>query len=286
MNRRTFRLLKRSSPNRLRESRSVRFPSLVRRIAEIASHTLRKIKLKGTGTMTQVWLWVGCISMTLASIFFGFGADRAQNRRWQVVYSLNFFICAIAAALYLAMIFKQGFTYVNGYSAYLTRYLTWAFSTPLTLILLSYLGRTSIPIAASMVGADVYMIVTGFVATISPKPVSNVWYVVSCGAYLGLAYLLLKQYRQQAEQQYPRSKKVFYRLLTVHLAIWTAYPIVWLLASTGFNVINSTTESACYTLLDISAKVGFGFLALNSLKQLEQAEPASHPVQARSLSRY
>jgi bacteriorhodopsin len=235
--------------------------------------------------MTQVWLWVGCISMSLASIFFGFGADHAKNQRWQVVYMLNFFICAIAAALYLAMIFKQGFTYIGERPAYLTRYLTWTFSTPLTLILLSYLGRTSVPIAASMIGADVYMIVTGFVATISSKPVSNIWYVVSCGAYLGLVYLLLKQYRQQAEQSYPRLKKVFYRLLTVHLMIWTAYPIVWILANTGFNVISSTTESACYTILDIAAKVGFGFLALNSLQQLEQGETVSS-LQERAVGRY
>jgi bacteriorhodopsin len=235
--------------------------------------------------MTQVWLWIGCISMTLGAIFFGFGADHAKNQRWQTVHSLNFFICAIAASLYLAMIFKQGFTVVNGYPTYLTRYLTWTFSTPLTLILLSYLGRTSLSIAASMVGADVYMIVTGFVATISPKPISNVWYIVSCGAYLGLAYLLLKQYRQQAEQQHPRSKKVFRRLLTVHLVIWTAYPVVWILANTGFGVISSEAESACYTVLDVAAKVGFGFLALNSLKQLEQAEVADQYPSHAALNR-
>ncbi|MBW4622622.1 MAG: bacteriorhodopsin [Cyanosarcina radialis HA8281-LM2] len=235
--------------------------------------------------MTQFWLWFGCISMTAGAIFFGFGADRAKSQRWQVVYSLNFFICAIAAALYLAMSFKQGFTYIGDRPAYLTRYLTWTFSTPLTIVLLSYLGRTSIPIVASMVGADVYTIVTGFVATISTKPVSNIWYVVSCGAYLGLAYLLLKQYRQQAERHYPRAKKVFYRLLAVHLVIWTAYPIVWILASTGFNAIDSTTETACYTILDIAAKVGFGFLALNSLNQLEQAESAARQAQERSFSR-
>jgi bacteriorhodopsin len=222
--------------------------------------------------------------MTAASIFFGYGVDHAKNKRWQIVYMLNFFICAIAAALYLAMIFRQGFTYIGERPAYLTRYITWTFSTPLTLILLSYLGRTSLPIAASMVGADVYMIVTGFVATISTKPISNIWYLISCGAYAGLVYLLLKQYRQQAERQYPRFKKVFYRLLTVHLVIWTAYPIVWILASTGFSVISSTAESACYTILDIAAKVGFGFLALNSLGRLEQAEPASQPLQEFHLS--
>lgn len=226
--------------------------------------------------MTQVWLWLGCISMTLGSIFFGFGADHARNKRWQIVHSLNFFICAIAASLYLAMIFKQGFVTLGDRPAYLTRYLTWTFSTPLTLILLGYLGRSSIWLVASMIGADVYMIVTGFVATISSKPISQIWYLVSCGAYFGLVYLLLKYYQSTAKQAHPRSKKVFTRLLTVHLVIWSAYPIVWILASTGFNVIDSVTETACYTILDVAAKVGFGFLALNSLQQLEQAEPVSH----------
>ena len=231
--------------------------------------------------MTQFWLWLGCISMTLGAIFFGFGADRARSERWQIVYMLNFFINAIAAALYLAMIFKLGFTYIEDRPSYLTRYATWTFSTPLTIVLLSYLGRTRIPIVASMIGADIYMIVTGFVATISPKPISIIWYFVSCGAYLGLAYLLLKQYRQQAEQAYPRSKKVFYRLLTIHLILWTAYPIVWIIAGTGLNWIDSPTETACYTLLDVAAKVGFGFLALNSLNQLEQAEEVSPMSQKR-----
>lgn len=222
--------------------------------------------------MTQFWLWFGCCSMTLGAIFFGFGADHAKTERWRNVYILNFFICAIAAALYLAMAMRQGFDVVYDRPTYWVRYLTWAFSTPLTLVLLGVLGKTRPAIVASLIGADVYMIATGFVAAISPKPITNIWYLVSSGAYLGLVYLLLKYYRGQAEEHYPRSRKVFHRLLTVHLVIWTAYPIVWILASTGFSVLNSTTESACYTILDIAAKVGFGFLALNSLKQLENAE--------------
>jgi bacteriorhodopsin len=222
--------------------------------------------------MTQVWLTIGCICMSVGAIFYGIGTERAKNERWQNVYRLNFFICAIASSLYLAMLFKQGYTVVNGNPSYLTKYLTWTFSTPLTLILIGYLGRANISTIASKIGADVYMILTGFVANISPKPISYVWYLVSCGAYLGLVYLLVKNFREIAIKNYPRSRKVFDRLLAVHLTIWTAYPIVWILASTGLNVIDSSTESACYTILDVAAKVGFGLLALNSLSQLEKAE--------------
>lgn len=240
----------------------------IKKNCDSASRRYANEKLK----MTQIWLTLGCIFMTAGAIFYGVGAERAHNDRWQNVYRLNFFICAIASSLYLAMIFKQGYTEVNGTPMYLTKYLTWTFSTPLTLILIGYLGRANVSTIASKVGADIYMILTGFVATISPKPISYVWYLVSCGAYIGLVYLLVKKFRNLALKNYPRSRKVFDRLLAVHLTIWSAYPIVWILANTGLNVIDGTIESACYTILDVLAKVGFGLLALNSLSQLEKAE--------------
>ena len=222
--------------------------------------------------MTQVWLWIGCLSMIAGAIFFGFGAERAKNDRWQTVYILNFFICAIASVLYLAMTQHQGFSVIFDRPTFWVRYITWTFSTPLTLTLLGYLGRTKPAILGSMIGADILMIATGFVAAISPKPLTNLWYVVSCGFYLGLAYLLLKHYRNRAIDAYSRSKPVFNRLLTVHLVIWSLYPAVWILAGTGINAINSATETASYVILDVSAKVGFGFLALSSLQKLEKSE--------------
>ena len=181
------------------------------------------------------------------------------------------------------MVLGQGFNVIYGRPTYWVRYVTWTLSTPLTLILLSFIGGTSLPITASMVGADIYMIATGFVAAISPKPTNYIWYFVSCGAYLGLAYLLLHHYRKEAEQQHPRGKKVFYRLLAVHLLLWTAYPIVWILAKTGYSVIDSNLETLSYTLLDLAAKVGFGFLSLNSLRQLEKTLEAPQPLQERVL---
>jgi bacteriorhodopsin len=78
--------------------------------------------------------------------------------------------------------------------------------------------------------------------------------------------MLLVPYRQQAEQHHPRSKKAFRKLVTVHVVLWTLYPVVWILASTGFEVLNQTGETAGYTLLDLASKVGFGFLSLNTLR--------------------
>ncbi len=152
---------------------------------------------------------------------------------------------------------------------------SWYLSTPLLILDLTFLGRTSLPITASLLGANAYMIVTGFVATISAnRSVGHIWYVVSCFAFLATAYLLVNQYRKEAERKHPRAKKVFRKLLAVHLVFWTAYPIVWLLGNTWLNLINQGTETMFYTILDLASKVGFGFLSLNSLHNLEQAGEA------------
>ena len=226
--------------------------------------------------MAQTWLWIGVIGMALGAAFFGLGAHNAKKERWRILFTLNFFICAIAAGLYLSMALGQGRSVIEGRPTVWVRYITWFLSTPLLILDLTFLGRTSLPITGSLLGANAYMIVTGFVATISPnRSIGHIWYVVSCFAFLATAYLLVNQYRLEAERKHPRSKKVFRKLLTVHLVFWTAYPIVWLLGNTWLNLINQGTETMFYTLLDLASKVGFGFLSLNSLHNLEQADVAS-----------
>lgn len=114
------------------------------------------------------------------------------------------------------------------------------------------------------------MIATGGVAAISAKPINYIWYIISCGAFLAVLYLLLKPYRIEAEHKHPRSKQAFGRLLTVHVVLWTGYPIVWILSNTGFNLLSDSGQTALCTLLDLASKVGFGFLSLNTLRTLEQ----------------
>ncbi len=94
--------------------------------------------------------------------------------------------------------------------------------------------------------------------------------------------MLLGPYRREAEQNHPRAKKAFRKLVTVHVVLWTLYPIVWMLASTGFGVLNQSGETAGYTLLDIASKVGFGLLSLNTLQQIEQASASQSVRQYES----
>jgi bacteriorhodopsin len=230
--------------------------------------------------MVQTWLNIGVTGMAIGAIFFGFGARSAKTERWKILFTLNFFICLIASALYLAMALGQGQSVIYDRPTFWVRYITWFLSTPLLILDLTFLGQTSLPITASLLGANAFMIATGLVAAISPDPINYIWYLVSCGAYLAVFYLLLSPYRQEAERQHPRNKKAFRQLLTVHLVLWTGYPIIWILAASGFDLINQGMETMSYTLLDLTSKVGFGFLALNTLSQLERV---NKPEQAYNM---
>ena len=63
---------------------------------------------------------------------------------------------------------------------------------------------------------------------------------------------------------------MFDRLVLIHLVLWTAYPVVWLLSPEGLGLVAGPVEAGLFAILDIAAKVGFGFLAANSLRTIEK----------------
>jgi Domain of unknown function (DUF4351)/Bacteriorhodopsin-like protein len=79
--------------------------------------------------VAQIWLQIGVVSMTVGSLVFGYGASHAPNQRWQILYTLNFFICLIAAGLYLAMSLGLGFQVIYDRPTFWVRYITWFCST-------------------------------------------------------------------------------------------------------------------------------------------------------------
>ncbi len=222
--------------------------------------------------MAQIWIWIGFLSMTAGAIFFGTKAASARSERWRILLILNFFIATIAATLYLVMLTGQGEGVYNDHNSYWVRYVTWLLSTPLLLLVLTYLGRTSRSTIGGLLGGNALMLATGFLADVYPQPHNITWYIVSCGAFLGTVYLLLVPYRSEAERKHPGKvgQQSFQKLLTVHIVLWSLYPIVWILADTGVNLISDGVESMCYSILDIAAKVGFGLLSINTLSKLEK----------------
>ena len=224
--------------------------------------------------MAPLWYWIGTAAMAFGSVVFGVQAARAPERRWQSLWTLYFFICLIAFALYLIMATGYGaYTADGGHPTVWIRYVTWFLSTPLLILALTYLGRSSAPLVGGLLGANAFMIATGFVATIlpedTPAALHIVWWAISTGAYVGIAWAFIGRYKREARIALPNSSSVFDRVVTVHLVLWTAYPVVWMLSAEGLGVVSSGTEAMLFAVLDIAAKVGFGFLAASSLRQIE-----------------
>lgn len=224
--------------------------------------------------MTQAWYWIGTVAMGLGSVYFGLAAARAPERRWQVLGSLYFFICLIAFALYLLMATDYGSYLADaGHPTVWVRYVTWFLSTPLLILALTYLGRSTSTLTGGLLGANAFMIATGFVATVlpedTPAALNLVWWAISTGAYVAIALAFIGRYKREARAALPGSASVFDRVVAVHLVLWTAYPVVWLVSQEGIGIIGSPAEAGAFAVLDIAAKVGFGLLAFNSLRQIE-----------------
>jgi bacteriorhodopsin len=51
--------------------------------------------------------------------------------------------------------------------------------------------------------------------------------------------------------------------------LWIGYPIVWIVGPSGFAWINQTLDTFLFCLLPFFSKVGFSFLDLHGLRNLQ-----------------
>src|SRR6056297_1325250 len=144
----------------------------------------------------SIWLWLGTAGMFLGMLYFiGRGWGETDERR-QKFYIATIMITAIAFVNYLAMALGYGLTGIvvagEELPIYWARYSDWLFTTPLLLYDLALLAGADRNTIATLVGLDVFMIVTGLVAALTPDPAFRiVWWGISSGALLFLLYVLV-----------------------------------------------------------------------------------------------
>jgi bacteriorhodopsin len=223
---------------------------------------------------TEIWLWIAFVGMVLGSLVFGLQAV-AQRRKEGMEFALvSFFICLWAASMYLTMIFGETvLVNFNGQKLVLWgRYLDWIVTTPLLLLDLGVIAGLRPKLIAGVIAADVFMIVTGVVATLENSPHKYVWYIISCGTFLAIYGMLMTEFTSSANLRGNKVNRLFVKLRNTLIALWTVYPIVWLLGPEGLNFIGTETETAIYAIIDLGAKVGFGaILTFTNREVLAQA---------------
>jgi len=223
--------------------------------------------------------------------FIARGWGETDERR-QEFYIVTIFITAIAFVNYLAMALGFGLTIIEiggeELPIYWARYTDWFFTTPLLLLDLGLLAGATRNELSSLVGLDMLMIGTGAVATLSAGAGMFsvgarrlIWWGVSTGFLLVLLYMLYGTLDERVNQLGADVRSTFETLRTLIVVIWLVYPVWWLVGTEGLGIVGLNIETAGFMVLDLVAKVGFGYILLSSREALDavsaagSAEPAA-----------
>lgn len=221
--------------------------------------------------MTQLWLWIAFIGMCIGSVIFGLKAAAMRRKEGMEFPLESCFICLWAAAMYLTMILGE--TVIRPATGlqdavYLGRYIDWVVTTPLLLLELGVIAGLRPKLIAGVIGADIFMIVTGAIATLEGRPENFLWWIISTGSFLAILASLLTEFSASARRRNGKVNSLFQNLRNILIVLWIAYPIVWLLGAEGFRVINVGWETLCYAVLDLCAKVGFGLILTSTSQEV------------------
>jgi len=226
-----------------------------------------------------IWLALGTVLMLIGMVVFiakGWGVEDPQKKEF---YIITILIPGIAAASYLSMFFGFGLTEVpvgeayNSFAAenggtlevYWARYADWLFTTPLLLLDIGLLAGASNRDIGALVGLDAFMIVTGLAATLMKTAVARyAFWTISTIAMVLLLYFLFAVFTEAASDLNEDAKGTFNVLRNLILVTWTLYPILWIIGTEGAGVVGLYTETLLFMALDVTAKVGFGFVLLSS----------------------
>ena len=243
--------------------------------------TAEWIMVQPTDTQSLI-LWVGTALMalgTVALIAMGWGE---KNERKQEFYIITIFITAIASVSYFSMATGYGLIEVpvggETLDIYWARYADWLFTTPLLLLDIALLAGADRNTIATLVGLDVAMILTGLAGALARSSALNrmLWWGISTAFMIAVLFLLVRTLSGQAARQSSAVAATFSRLRTMILVLRSLYPVVWVLGTEStIGALSLTQETIAFAILDVTAKVGFGFVLLRSRDALEDVSTSA-----------
>ena len=222
--------------------------------------------------LTQLTFQIGWIAMLVGGIaFFAMNRSVPASERHHGVVAMA--IVFVAFANYFAMARGYGAVDIDGGPVFFARYIDWVITTPLLLISLAMVASRRIAalagLVAALVLADIYMIATGLVGDLVGGADKYIWWFISMVAFLAVLGIIWGPLRKVAEDSpYGGAYGRLAGLLTV---LWVVYPFVWLLGSSGMEILSVGAEGVAYVILDVTAKVGFGFMVIRSVQQAQIA---------------
>ena len=235
-------------------------------------------------------------------LLFLTGGRRTQDEEGHTI--AHGLVPLFAAIAYFSMAVHQGSITLSGNREFLfARYIDWSVTTPVLLLGLSMTAlhgaHRRAGLVAGLLVADVVMILTGLFFGLSDYPFAKwTWYITSCVAFLAVYYVLFVPMRKEAQARDDARRSAYARNLPILTVLWLLYPIVVVLGPDGLSWWSATLATACITIIDLTAKVAYGFLSMAGSKKATDGDlrrneaspaaisthtvPSSIPVPVRS----
>ncbi len=180
-----------------------------------------------------------------------FAAWEKRRQSEDLVFGSNIFVSFITTISYVVMALALGTTVAeNGQPIYWTRWLFYIASCSILTLDIAFIAQKP---ASQKVEVALFTGLTmfcGFLASIIVT-VDRWWFfALSSVAYIGMLYTLFKR---RGDESVNITSVMWFVMLT-----WSLFPVVWVLAPTGFGVFTTFAEAILYLALDFMTKIAFG----------------------------
>jgi bacteriorhodopsin len=96
---------------------------------------------------------------------------------------------------------------------------------------------------------------------------------------LFLLYFLVVTVGRAANEGSEATQSTFNTLRNLIVVAWSIYPVAWLVGTEGLGLVGLYGETLIFMVLDLLAKVGFGFILLRSRAIVGETETPTPSVE-------
>ena len=222
------------------------------------------------GVIGRFSLWIGFFGMALPTVVFYKMFLSEETGKQRLFHVLTLTVTAMAAMAYLFMALGEGWIEVAGRPLFYMRYIDWIITTPILLLDLCLLAQAEIEKTALLFLMDILMIIGGFLGSLLTSWYKYLFWGVAMLMYVPIVMELLFSIRDCARKAGEAVLNAYSFLSYLTVGMWSLYPVIWMLAE-GSYVLSPGVEALCYMILDLIAKVGFGFFLLRSHNALKMS---------------
>ncbi|MDG6256763.1 MAG: bacteriorhodopsin [Methanomicrobiaceae archaeon] len=190
---------------------------------------------------------IGAMIFAASSVVFLFGGTK------KLMFDTEFFISFITSTSYVVMSLAIATTVaLGGGTIYWSRWLFYMAACPLLMYDVVRISTTSHQEYPKFVLLTCLTMFNGFLASFIVTSSRWIFFLFGSAAFIGLLYMVSRGQENRAS----KTLKPF-----VYIG-WSLFPVVFLLAPTGFGIFDAPVTAFLYLLLDIVTKLWFGIITI------------------------